>query len=437
VTRTLFALAVAWLAGACVVVRCLPARAAMPAVGLAGLAGVIGPGVVGVLLVGAGLIGLPSAVSRVAVPLLVITASALTLRRWRGLSHARSVGPGLTALLIVAAALTTVLALRTHLGWDGTVVWYHKARMIAANDGRMPSAAMADRTRSWTAPDYPLQVPLAMAWVLTWQDVDDERALKLLPASWSVALLCLVAGSVLHGRSDDRETRGRAAAAVLIVATTARLLVGEGGLTSGYADGPLAALLVALLWVARCSVWGTARQWLPLLAVIAAAAAWTKQEGLVAVLAVVIVVASRRPRRPWSAMHVATPALLIVIGWLAWTMIADAPVAMAYGWPGSAVAVSRLPVIVTAYVTEMADVAVWGVLWPGLALLLLIARAFEREETIVVAIVLATGAAAFVMSGWPDVGEHLEVTVPRQLIQVAPTLIAMSLGHATPAEKSA
>jgi hypothetical protein len=110
VTGTLFALAVAWLAGACVVVRCLPARAAMPAVGLAGLAGVIGPGVVGALLVGAGLIGLPVAVSRVAVPLLVVTVSAMTLRRRRGRGDVRSVGPGLTVLLLVAAALTTVLA---------------------------------------------------------------------------------------------------------------------------------------------------------------------------------------------------------------------------------------------------------------------------------------------------------------------------------------
>jgi hypothetical protein len=252
-----------------------------------------------------------------------------------------------------------------------------------------------------------------------------------------VALLCLVAGRMLRGKTDDRETRGRAAAAVLIVATTARLLVGEGGLTSGYADGPLAALLVALLWVARCSGWGAAREWLPLLAVIAAAAAWTKQEGLVAVLAIVLVVASRTPRRPWSAVRVATPALLLAIGWFAWTAIADAPVAMAYGWPGSAVAVARVPVIVTAYVSEMADVAVWGVLWPGLALLLLITRAVRREETIVVAMVLATGAAAFVVSGWPDVGEHLAVTVPRQLIQVAPALITMSLADATPAEKSA
>ena len=40
-----------------------------------------------------------------------------------------------------------------------------------------------------------------------------------------------------------------ACAAVMVVASTPRLLIGEGSFTSGYGDGPLAGLLAALVWL--------------------------------------------------------------------------------------------------------------------------------------------------------------------------------------------
>ena len=119
-------------------------------------------------------------------------------RRWQQLPVAKRTPRLVMVSLVLAIGWSAWIAGRTHLGWDGTVVWYQKARILAASSGAMPTATLADPTRAWTAPDYPLHVPLAMAWVRLWQPVEDERAMKALPAAWCAAILLVVAAAVLE-----------------------------------------------------------------------------------------------------------------------------------------------------------------------------------------------------------------------------------------------
>ena len=46
------------------------------------------------------------------------------------------------------------------------------------------------------------------------------------------------------------------------------------------------------------------------------------------------------------------------------------------------------------------------------------------------------GAAAFVLSAWPDPVVHLQVTAPRQLIQLAPSLAMLTFSAASRARSS-
>lgn len=420
----LLAVAMTWVAGAGLVASCWPRRAPLPTLAWLALSGLIGPCAVGAALLAAGAVGLPSGQS---VPIITaLCAGVFTFGAWRRqrVLPAAARTPVLVCIVLVAAVgWTSAVASRTHLGWDGTVVWYHKARILAASDGAMPSATLADPTRVWAAPDYPLHVPLAMAWVRLWQPVEDERAIKVLPAAWCAAILLLVAAAVLERAGSSV----RAACAVLVIAATPRLLIGEGSYTSGYADGPLAGLLAALVWTIWRSGHGAAREWYSLLAAIGIALAWTKQEGLVAVL-VAGAMCAWRGRSLWRSAF-AWPALVVGAAWQGWTSVQGAPAGMAYAWPGASQAVARIGPILCAYTTVISDVRTWGLLWPGLGALLVVQRRqLASSPAAIVAVTATSGALAFVWSGWPDVGAHLQVTVPRLGVGLVPVLVVLALG---------
>ncbi|MGI8671305.1 MAG: hypothetical protein ACR2LU_01720 [Luteitalea sp.] len=430
----LCAIGVAWLAGVGVVGWAWPRQATLTAWSGIGLAGLLGPFAVVVLLLAAAHAGLGQTSTCAVVSIGAVAIGVTGIVRGRRASG-QVAPPGgrrarITLALVVAATLaaTLPLASRTHLGWDGTVVWYHRARILAGSGGRVTAAAMQDRTRSWTAPDYPLHVPLAMAWVRLWLSDEDERAVKVVPATWLIALVCLTAAAVLERGGGGRSAAMGAGAAVLLLASAPRMLVGEGSLTSGFADGPAAGLLAALVWVAWRSDWGEDRRWQMLLAMLAAALVWTKQEGLVAVLGVALA-CGLPPGRRRQPMAFALPAVLVSVAWLVTAVSLGAPIGMAYEWPGLAGALARVPLIASAYVRAMADLSVWGLLWPAGALSALMASTGSSwRGWLVVAIVVAGGAVAFTCSAWPDVGSHLAVTAPRQLVQAVPVSLVLTFG---------
>ncbi len=419
----LAAVGVAWTAGGAVVALGWHRDAPLPPLAWIGLAGLVGPCVTGTLLLVAGVLGLRPNISIPLVSMLAMGGFAWGIRRRRPSPTAPAMPGRLVLVLVLVAAVgwTCWVASRTHLGWDGTVVWYQKARIIAASDGVMPASAAADLTRSWTAPDYPLHVPLAMAWVRLWQPVEDERAMKVLPAAWGAAILLLVAAAVLE-RSGSAS---RAAWAVVLLAAAPRLWIGEGSYTSGYADGPLAGLLAALVWVAwrRDESSHAATLWL--VGVLAAALAWTKQEGVVASVVAAAVCAWWGHGR--MALAIAGPAIAVAGAWHAWILTVGGVTGMAYEWRGIGEAARRIGPIGTAYATTLSDVRTWGLLWPGLAAAVLLHP--HSRLRLPLTIVLGTagaGALAFVWSDWPDVREHLAVTVPRLAAGLAPSLVLIA-----------
>lgn len=435
-TATGAALALAWLLGLGIVSHVWPRATPLPWLSWLALAGLTGPCAAGAMVMLLGAVGLGAAAT------IVVSAVALALgiggwRRRMSLPEGADPGRHRTLLVVVllASAATTMIAQRTHLGWDGTVVWFHKARMLAASDGVMPRFTVADATRSWTAPDYPLHVPSAMAWVLRWQAQEDERAIKLLPGAWYAAILCLVAAAI----AQRTPTTAPAVLGVLVMATAPRLLVGEGSLTSGYADGPVAGLLAATWWVASRSGWGVDPRWTSLLAVLATCLAWTKQEGVVAVIVVAAMCWWSAGRA--GATRFAVPAAGVATGWYLWARAGDAPTAMAYTFVGLGAMVGRLPVVAREYLCEMVAWHTWGVLWPALIVLGLAGvRRHDPRDVAVLAAIAATGGMAFLFSAWPDLEAHLQVTVGRQLVQLVPASVVLTFSGSqrrTDAQESA
>jgi hypothetical protein len=228
-------------------------------------------------------------------------------------------------------------------------------------------------------------------------------------------------------RSGNAEGRlARAITGVSLLVTVPRLMVGEGSFTSGYADGPEAGLLAALIWIAWRSEWGAIERWQRLLTVLALALTWTKQEGAVAV-AFTATACVMRAGATWRAARFAAPALAFAVCWQLWVRASGAPATMAYAWPGLSAFAARLVAIPVAYVGEALAVMTWGLFWPALTVLTCLSAPSSRRGVAIAGGVLAAGAVGLAWSTWPDVGEHARVTVPRQLIQVAPALVMLAL----------
>lgn len=330
--------------------------------------------------------------------------------------------------LAVLAPIVLLVCLRP-LGWDALFVWALKARAIHESNGQLPFWYFSDITRGWSHPDYPLQVPLLQAFVYDWLGAEHQVAGKAVTGLYVVAGLPLIYAAT--ARVTGRRVFG--VAAVGLVLSTPQLLLQEGGLLSGYIDFPLAivycAAAIALAAYIDSGEWRAAA----LLSLLLCSAASLKNEGTVLALglaAVALVVMVRR-RHAGAAIVVAIPLALTLLSWrlfLAWQ----------HALVGQDFVRRSLPellqrrdwvVIGRELVKELTSIGHWGLLWPvvGSGLLIGLVRPATRRTSTVV--LLATAGpvalfqAAYLFSLWGDVAAHIQSSLPRLLLQVAPLAI--------------
>lgn len=157
--------------------------------------------------------------------------------------------------------------------FDAVSIWNVRARFLyrAGVNWRDSFAASVHS-------DYPLNLPLTIERL--WRYAGDETLL----APSGIALLSMAAVVAILFAAV-RQTAGTARACAAVAALLALpLFLGVG--TMQYADVPIAALMlgsVTALWMATASP--SRGRWLALSGVMAGAAAWTKNEGLLWILA--------------------------------------------------------------------------------------------------------------------------------------------------------
>ncbi len=227
---------------------------------------------------------------------------------------------GLMVLLAVAAAAlwgSAIQAERFPNGqWDAWAVWNLRARFLyRAADGR--AALLADPPLSHF--DYPLLLPASVArlWAYAGQETTLAPILAAFLFTFAAAALCGSALLVLRGGAVA------ATASMLVLANSDFLIHGQ----SQYADVPagyfLLAAVVLLAWHDRMALPG-GRPWALLLAGLAAGlSAWTKNEGLLfvtALLAVRAALALRhggrrllRREMAWLGAGLALPLAAVVL----------------------------------------------------------------------------------------------------------------------------
>ena len=369
--------------------------------------------------------------------ILFIVAARSSIRSVRLLARERI--QWLEALLMVVL-MVEVLSLcaaawRTPLGWDGTFNFEMKARFLFEQQpqGVLPLGYLADASRQWSHPQYPLMIPFAEFWLYSWLGRVDQTAIKVLFPLFYLSLMALVCGSL-------RRTAGLRAGLFAAVATgLLPPLTLLHGATSGYADVPLAAAVVGAVGFATHAMRTNNAAAFRLGGILAGVAAWIKSEGLllaatlgVLTLALVVWRGTSRVRDAASMLWI---PLLCASPWIV--------VQHRYGLPNAdfvtitaanvLAGISRTPVILASFARELLLPGHWALVWPcwaGAALLVITSRRVEVSQHLPYALVAASlvfYAAVFSMSSWPDVAEHISLAFPRLLVPLAPIAVTCTV----------
>jgi hypothetical protein len=383
----------------------------------------------------------------------VLLATALTLSiaaRRRGPPAAAPAAASAPALLPITAGLVILAALATaallargqpYGGWDAWAIWNLRATFLARGGEHWHDAFSP--ILGWSHPDYPLLLPglVARGWIYagretTWAPV----ALALLFTGATFALL-FGAVAALRGASQG-------ALAVTVLAATPAFV--EHGV-SQYADVALGFFLLAALGLSALADARTdhAAGLVALAGLALGLAAWTKDEGVVVVLALLLARVAATGRRGWARGR--RESLLWSLG-LGPGMLALLYLKLGLVPPSPFLSASAL----AAAADKLADPARYLEIgralaaqfwsfggWPAPVTVVLLAYAAAVGPTagalsaagppaLALALILAGYAAAYLVSPYP-LGWHIATSLVRLLLQLWPScLFALFLALSVP-----
>jgi hypothetical protein len=323
------------------------------------------------------------------------------------------------AVVLVQIAALAYAALRTDLGFDAVFNFELKARLAFENEtrGQIPLALFSDESRAWSHPRYPLLVPFAEFWIYAWVGRVDQQVVKVLFPLFYVALACVVGGAVRRLTST-----GTALLAVAALGMLPPLTVVSGAI-SGYAEVPLASAIVG---ATACAIAGLPdrRRSFWLAGALAAAAAWTKVEGAILAMCLGAAVMSVAGRR---AVPIVVLPLAVVVPWTMFQQVWGMP---ERDFPSLSPLVAlanleRVPAIARIAGRELVTPGHWGVLWPSVAVLVVIGllsrslRGVDRVLASVVVIPLCIYTGSYLFSSWTDIEGHVRTSFTRLLVPLA------------------
>ena len=328
-------------------------------------------------------------------------------------------------ILAFQTGLISWLAFHLTLGWDGLIVWEVKARLACLNGGVVPIDFFSDPSRYRMHPEYPLFLPLVETWIYSWLGRCDQSMAKLIsPLFYLSALGLLYTGG---SRLGGRWWQGFLPAFLLFFVPL--VIVGEGSVSSGYADFPLAvfylASVVYLLEYGRTGSKGA----IYILGISAAVLPWIKQEGIILWLCLLVLttVKTVQRRSVREVLAMVLPGILVFGSWRISLALVEAPVGLDFlpfnltiFWSNF----SRSTAIAQAVVNEMMNWQHWSLLWPGVILSLILLLVNKRRKdfavlllTVILPIIIDSGI--FIFSAWSPFMDHFNSSMSRLLLQVS------------------
>lgn len=320
---------------------------------------------------------------------------------------------------------------QTVLGWDGLIIWESKARFAFLNGGVLPVSYFQDASRMWTQPHYPLLLPGVETWLYLWLGRADEAWARLPGVLFYLAAVGILSGAC--GRLGGSRTAGLAVAVAMFFVPYH--FAGTWGVLSGYADFPLGVLwLAAVSWLLALPDDAAAVRFA---AVLGALLVWMKREGVFPWITLVLVAAVLlwRAKRLRAVLWIAAPGLALSIGCAMFLSIVKAPADPNYlplTFENLVTRADRIGLIAAYMGGEILNFESWSLLWIGAFPAIAIQFLRQRRHAFVLAAALAGPlpgfALAFMLSNFGALPAHLDLALPRLLLQLAPTaLLAIAL----------
>lgn len=223
-------------------------------------------------------------------------AQETTLTRWK---HPLLI---VFALIFVSACLSFVLESRIHPEgqWDAWAIWNLRARFLFRGGEEWRTAFSG--TLLWSHPDYPLLLPglVARSWIYAGTETQNVPiAIAMLLTFATVGVL--TGGLYVFGGPEKALLAG-----IVLLGTASFITLGS----AQYADVPVAfyflASIVLLCMRDRLPISGTA-----LVGISAALAAWTKNEGLL--FFVLLLIAMKWTKQPISMVLMGAFCILALL----------------------------------------------------------------------------------------------------------------------------
>jgi len=351
----------------------------------------------------------------------------------------------LGAILAVQVLFVFYFSYVHTLGGDGVLNWEIKARYAFQNAGVLPVSYLQDQGRSFSHPEYPLAIPYAELWIYLWLGEANQFWAKTIFPLFFVAQIILIATVVLRMTGKTWLALGTSALLFFIPQAS----MDGGSMIVGYVDFPLSVFYFATIGFLICCCHEKDGNSFAIYASCLALLPWIKQEGailwFIAALSGGLVIFVKK--RPLVDLFALVPGLAVIIGWRSYLHANHAVGSPDFLKPTfAAVAghISRVGAIASELGKEFIDTQRWSLLW---CLTLVAAVIFLRRVRDLRAVVLIFAivapitvySSAYILSAWPDYIAHIELSISRLLMHVAPVallLISAVLPRFTAAESS-
>lgn len=435
VLLSLTALLIGFAGGAGLVLLLAPSRWRESPSGFMGTALVLGAGIISLLSFCLGFVIQGSLLRW------IITAACATLFAFGRVRYVEQVRkaekPRLNALqvllgILVAGQLWLVTWLSLYkfgLGWDGLFNWEAKALIAFRHNGAIPLQLY---TSGYKIPHvaYPVFLPLLQVWIYEWLGHINQSTIKLIgPYLYLAAVLLLI--------SSTRPLVNNlwvAIIAVLLFGLVPACILGEGSVSSGYADFPLAVVWLCAL-VQSIEYWRTGTlSAARLTGASAMLLPFVKNDGLIALLCLGVTVMPKVVQeRNWkAAAWIMTPGFGVWFGWHMLIKLSHVQEGdlLPFTLANLLAHLNRTGNLVRLTTQELFMWNHWGILWPatlvGGAFLVSRKRTVTWYPVVVNALLpLLLYPCVFLFSAWPSFEQHVKLALPRLFIHNAPAAILL------------
>ncbi len=332
-------------------------------------------------------------------------------------------------LLLLQLIVMVWASLRLALTYDGLFIWDSKARLIYQAGGMMPIAYFRDWPSTFIHPlhpNYPLLFPFIKSWFYGWIGNSDQTVGKFIPLLFYLAMIGLLASA--GARLGGSRRRGMLVALLLSLMPWMILRV-----AGGEADLPLAAFYLGAV-IYLLEYWETGETRLLILSgALGAMMPWVKEDGMIlwACLVAVAFLGTVRTRQWRALMLMVLPGALFVGFWRIFLYLIQAEVYQVFypvTWATLRNNIDRVPWIARLIVQEMMNWRHWSLLWLlPLAGLVQVFDGRSRRVTVAwLALIFAPVAlygSVYIFSRWEPFNQHLELSLARLLLHVAPIVL--------------